>query len=178
MFFWFFDKNNLLSKFKLFVFLVFDDLFYFCYYLFIYYSFIGLILIVFIWAHSILILAQPRSNLSPTFHTQMWELILTILFSFLISTIHFKSQTLKAHFSPFYRPLTASILSHSSSLIFLSFSFPFFFLSISSFFISSFLHFFINSTTAKLSSAVLLFALLPIVVSLTLRLYIPHFYIF
>ena len=133
MFFWFFDKNNLLSKFKLFVFLVFDDLFYFCYYLFIYYSFIGLILIVFIWVHSILILAQPRPNFPyPYVRTNFSH-----SFSFLISTIHFKSQTLKAHFSPFCCPLTASIISHSSSLIFLSFSFPFFFLSISSFFISS-----------------------------------------
>ena len=124
---------------------------------------------MFIWAHSILILAQPRPNFPyPYVRTNPSH-----SFSFLISTIHSKSQTLKAHFfSPFCRPLTTSIPSHSSYLLFVSFSFTCF-----SFHLF-FLHFFIDSTTAKLSSTVLLFTPLPIVALLTPRLYVLHFYLF
>ena len=110
-------------------------LFYFIfiyYYLFIYDSFIGFIFIVFIWAHSILILAQPRPNFPyPYVRTHCSH-----FFSFLISTIYSKSQTLKAHLFPILPP-THNL--HLFSFLFSSFlSFYFlFFLSISSFFISS-----------------------------------------
>ncbi|CBI37292.3 unnamed protein product, partial [Vitis vinifera] len=57
-------------------------------------------------------------------------------FSFLISTIYSKSQTLKAIFSPFYRPLTTFISSHSYFLLSFLFLFLFFF----PFLLFSFLH--------------------------------------
>ena len=88
---------------------------------------------MFIWAHSILILAQPR----PNFPYPYVRINPSHSFSFLISTIHSKSQTLKTHFfshsAAHSQPPSLLIL-----LIFFSFLFLLLvFLSIYSFFISS-----------------------------------------
>ena len=72
-------------------------------------------------------------TLGPTFYNHMWELI---PFFFIFNLHHpFQKSNLKSpFFSPFCRPLTTSIPSYSSYLLFFSFSFTFF-LSIYSFYI-------------------------------------------
>ena len=84
---------------------------------------IGLILFVFIWVHSILILAQ----LSPNFPYPCVRTNPSHPFVFLIFTIHSKSQTLKALKDLLFFPILSS--TPSPFLLLLRFlSFPFFFL--------------------------------------------------